>query len=357
VAGYRRMGRSSFKRRVISAVKRNKPVLGAGLALAATYALTVAMESSAQERPARKAPPPLTPPRKLHPAAGLSGWPFWKAILLRVYESTTEDRLLALAAGAAFYGLLALFPGITALVSSYALFTDPRSIGDHMNSLASLMPAGGFGIVQEQVVRILSHATGGLSFAFTFGLLLAVWSANAGMKAMIDALNAAYGVPERRNIVSLNAVSLAMTVAAIAGMLLAFAAIVVLPVMLAYLPFDGGALLVKWLRWPALGVLLLLALAALYRFGPDLEHPRWHWITPGALFAALAWLAGSALLSYYLANFADYDATYGSLGAGIGLLTWLWMSAIVVLMGGELNAELDAAAADTHELAERSKIT
>src|SRR4029077_13487769 len=108
------------------------------------------------------------------------------------------------------------------------------------------------------------------------------------------------------------------------------AAIVVLPVALSYVPFHGGALMAKWLRWPALAALLILALALLYRFGPDHVQARWHWITPGAVFAAVMWLTGSALLSWYLANFADYDATYGSLGAAIGLMTWMWMSAIVV---------------------------
>jgi membrane protein len=252
-----------------------------------------------------------------------------------------------------FYGLLALFPAITALVSSYALFADAGTISGHLASLAGFMPASAFGIITEQVGRIVTGTTGNLTIAFAVGLAVAIWSANAGVKAVIDALNVAYGVKERRSFIVLNAVSLAFTVGAIAAMLLAFAAIVVLPVALSYLPFGGTALAVRWLRWPALAVLLLLALAFLYRFGPDHLHARWHWITPGAVFAAFAWIASSALLSWYLANFADYNETYGSLGAAIGLMMWMWLSAIVVLMGAELNAELDRAAADAAELAER----
>ncbi|MDT5096178.1 MAG: rane protein, partial [Mycobacterium sp.] len=187
------------------------------------------------------------------------------------------------------------------------------------------------------------RGTGDLGTAFFIGLGLAVWSANAGVKAVIDVLNICYGVRERRSFIKLNMVSLGFTISAIAGLLLAIAAIVVLPVAMSYLHFGRyGDLAMAWLRWPALLLLLLFGLAVLYRFGPDLDNARWRWISPGALFAALAWLAGSALLSWYLASFADYDATYGSLGAAIGLMMWLWMTAIVVLVGAELNSEIDA---------------
>ena len=310
----------------------------AAVALAGVYALARAGELRSNERLL----PPAAPAKAAEPRRG---WRFWKLIALRVYQRTTDDRLLALAAGVVFYGLLALFPAITALVSSYALFAKAPTIEGHIASLAGFMPASAYGIVHDQVVRIISHTPGGLSVAFAGGLLLAIWSANAGVKAVIDALNIAYEAKERRNFLALNAVSLAFTVGAIGTMLLALAAVVVLPVLLALLPFDGVANGLQWLRWPALGAALLLALAVLYRFGPDHINGRWHWISPGAVFATLSWLAGSALLSWYLANFADYDATYGSLGAAIGLMMWLWMSAIVVLAGAELNSELDAAAA------------
>ncbi|HVV62333.1 MAG TPA: YihY/virulence factor BrkB family protein [Pseudolabrys sp.] len=270
-------------------------------------------------------------------------WTAWKHVLYRTYEEIVDDRLLALAAGVVFYGLLALFPAITALVSSYALFADPATIGKHLALIASVMPQSAYSVVNDQVLRIVTGATGKLGVAFFFGLALALWSANAGVKAIIDALNIAYGVRERRGFIKLNLVSLAFTAGAVAAMLLAIAGVVVLPVVLSYLPFGGhGTSVMAWLRWPVLFVLLLIGLALLYRFGPDLEHPRWRWISPGAALAALAWLAGSALLSWYLARFAHYDATYGSLGAAIGLMMWLWMTAIVVLAGAELNSEIDA---------------
>jgi membrane protein len=318
-------------RPTLAAIRRNLPTLAAGAALIGTFILSRAIEESTQ--PFAAAAPAL--PRR--------GWPFWKQVLYRTYREINDDRLLALAAGVVFYGLLALFPAVTALVSSYALFADPVTIGTHLAAIASVMPADAFRIVEEQVGRIVAHSNGGLSAAFIFSLALAVWSANAGMKAIVDALNIVYGVRERRGFFRLNMVSLTFTVGAIAAMLLAIAAVVALPLLTAALDIAPTNALLPWLRWPALMVLALLALALLYRFGPDLDHPRWHWISPGATFAAAAWLAGSSLLSWYLSHLADYDATYGSLGAGIGLMMWLWLTAIVVLVGAEFNSEIDAA--------------
>ncbi len=327
----------SFFRHAASADKRaDKPTWMAALALAGAYALARVLDPGEGTKRARS---PVAGGVAGRPGLG---WRGWKHVLYRTYEEISEDRLLALAAGVVFYGLLALFPAVTALVSSYALFASPSTIGAHLASLAGMMPASAYGIVNEQIGRIVNGDTGGLSAAFFFGLALALWSANAGMKAIIDALNIAYGVKERRSFLKLNLISLALTVGAIGGLLLAIAAVVALPVVMSYLPFVQADW-IAWLRWPALLALLLFGLAVLYRFGPDFRHPRWHWISPGATFAALAWIAGSALLSWYLASFADYDATYGSLGAGIGLMMWLWMSAIVVLFGAELNSEIDNA--------------
>jgi membrane protein len=243
---------------------------------------------------------------------------------VRIYEQIVDDRLLALAAGVVFYGLLALFPAITALVSCYALFADPSTISEHLAMLKTIMPQGAYGIVDGQIA-------------------IAIWSANAGIKAIIDALNIVYGVKERRSFIRLNLVALGFTVGAIVGLLMAIAAIVALPIVLSYLPFGSlGADAVAWLRWPALLVLLMIGIALLYRFGPNRDDPRWDWFSPGTVVAAVAWLAGSALLSWYLSDFANYNATYGSLGAAIGLMMWLWMSAIVVLVGAEINSEVDA---------------
>lgn len=270
------------------------------------------------------------------PAAG------WKDILLRTYQQIDEDRLLATAAGVVFYGLLAVFPAITALVSSYGLFADPSTISSNLQSLALMLPEGSFAIVQDQIARVLAKGTSTLGLTFVVGLLVAIWSANAGMKAIFDALNVVYEEREKRGFFKLNLISLSFTVAALISIMLMVGAVVVVPLLLQQFGLGTRAeLIVRFGRWPILLLLLLTALAVLYRYGPSRAKPRWQWLSVGAVAAALLWLIGSALLSWYLANFGNYGVTYGSLGAAIGLMTWMWMSAIIVLCGAELNSEIE----------------
>ena len=266
----------------------------------------------------------------------------WKDILWRVYNQITEDRLLAVAAGVVFYGLLAIFPTITAFVSIYALFADASTVQAHVALLANLVPPDVLGPIQEQIQRVVETRNVNLSFAFVFSFLLALWSSNAGMKAVIDALNVAYDETERRGFVKLTLISMAMTVGAILAGLVGLAAVVVFPIVLSYLGIaSGGEMIVSLLRWPVLFAILLLGLAVLYRFGPNRTRPRWEWLSVGTVFAVLSWIVGSFLFSYYLSRFANYNATYGSLAAGIGLMMWMWLSAIIVLLGAELNAEIE----------------
>jgi membrane protein len=269
-------------------------------------------------------------------------WRGWKDILWRSYAQLNEDRLLAVAAGVVFYGLLALFPAITAFVSFYGLFASGAAINQHLSTLAGVVPQSAFGIIEEQITRIVSKGDVKLSFGFVFGLGLALWSANAGMKAIMDALNVVYDEKEKRSFVMLNVISLCFTLGAIAAMLLAVAAVVVFPLVLARFGLGTWSeTLLALLRWPALLVLVLIGLSILYRFGVSRREPKWRWVTVGSLFAAVAWLAGSALFSWYLGRFAPYDETYGSLGAAIGLMMWMWLSVIVILFGAELNSEIE----------------
>ena len=266
----------------------------------------------------------------------------WKDIAWRVVAGIGNDRLLAVAAGVVFYGLLALFPAITALVSSYALFSEPATISRHLEALAALMPPGGFGIVEEQIMRIAQGSSGGLSTAFIVGFLVALWSANAGMKAMIDALNVIYGEVEKRGFIRLTLLTLALTLAGLVFLLLAISAVIVLPLVFAWLGIGGWAeWAFAWLRWPAIVIVIVLGLAVLYRFGPSRESAQWRWLSVGAVVAMVLWIAGSALFSWYLSSFADFNATYGSLGAVIGLMTWLWLTSIAILLGAEINAEIE----------------
>jgi membrane protein len=269
-------------------------------------------------------------------------WTGWKDILWRTYERTGEDRLLAIAAGVVFFGLLAVFPAITALVSCYGLFANPATIGANLQTLALMLPEGSFQIVQDQIARVLMKGNTALGATFLFGLALAVWSANAGVKAVIDALNVAYEEREKRSFIRLNLLSLAFTTGGIAALLLMVSAVVALPLALDHLGLaPESQIIVSLARWPLLLVILVTALGLLYRFGPSRRAARWEWLSVGTLAAALLWIVGSSLLSWYLSNFANYNATYGSLGAAIGLMMWMWMSAIIVLCGAELNSEIE----------------
>jgi len=269
-------------------------------------------------------------------------WAGWKDILWRTYQRVDDDRLLATAGGVVFFGLLAIFPAVTALVSSYGLFADPSTITDNLQTLAMMLPAGTFAIVQDQVARVVSKGNGTLGATFLFGLLLAIWSANAGVKSIFDALNVAYEEREKRGFIKLNLISLSFTIGGIVALLLMVAAVVAFPLALDHLGIaPESKLIVALARWPLLLVILLAALAILYRFAPSRDAPRWQWLSIGAITAALLWIAGSALLSWYLSAFANYNATYGSLGAAIGLMTWMWMSAIVIMFGAELNSEIE----------------
>lgn len=266
----------------------------------------------------------------------------WADILWRTYQQINDDRLLAIAGGVVFFGLLAVFPAITALVSFYGLFADPATIGDNLQSLALMLPQGSFQIVQDQVARVLSKGSTSLGVTFLFGLGLALWSANAGVKAVIDALNVVYGETEKRGFFKLNAVSLLFTIGGLVAILLMVGTVVALPIVLDHIWIsEDGKMIVSLARWPLLFVVVMAGLTVLYRFGPSRPAARWQWLGIGSLAAALLWLAGSLLLSWYLSNFGHYDATYGSLGAAIGLMMWMWMSAIIVLCGAELNSEIE----------------
>ena len=269
-------------------------------------------------------------------------WAGWKDILWRTYERINDDRLLATAAGVVFFGLLAVFPAITALVSSYGLFADPSTIGANLQTLALMLPEGSFQIVQDQVSRVLAKGSTALGATFLFGLAFAIWSANAGVKAVIDALNVVYEEREKRSLVKLNLLSLGFTVGGIAALLLMVSAVVAFPLAVDHLGLQPQSqLLIGLARWPLMFLILMTALAVLYRFGPSRREARWQWLSIGALLASVLWIAGSAALSWYLSNFGNYSATYGSLGAAIGLMIWMWMSATIVLFGAELNSEIE----------------
>ena len=288
----------------------------------------------------------LTPrPRVLARSVGLPVRPpkrGWRAVLVSSIREFSKDRIPAQAAAVTFYILLALFPALSAFASIYGLFADVGDARRLLSQLNGLLPGGALSVLSDQLVRLADADNGKLGVAFVVSLLVSVWSANAGIKALFAGLNVTYEARETRRFIQLNLISLLFTAGAIMLAVIAFSAMVAAPATLArfgYSGFEGAALL----RWPAFLVLASLLFSLLYRFGPCLPDPHWRWITPGGVLAAVGWMAMSIAFSFYVANFGHYDRTYGSLGAIVGFLTWIWLSLMVVLFGAELNSEIEKA--------------
>lgn len=266
----------------------------------------------------------------------------WWDIAWRVWGKMQSDRVLLVAAGATFYLLLALFPAMTAFVSTYGLFADPAVVARHVAGLARLLPDGGLAIIQDRLENLVSQDRGALGFGFTFGILFAYWSANNGMKTLFEALNIAYGETEARSFIWLNLTALLFTICAMITIVLLIAALGVVPIVLGYLHLGGIAeTLISMLRWAVLVGAVAIGIALLYRFGPSRSRAKWRWITIGSAFATIVWLGASVGFSIYIRNFANYEAVYGSLGAVIGFMMWTWISVTILIVGAEINAAME----------------
>jgi membrane protein len=264
----------------------------------------------------------------------------WKDIAIRSFKEFSDDQIPLISAGITFYALLALFPALGALVSIYGLFADPAEVPKHMQALATLAPADALKFLGEQMTRIAAAKSGGLSLGFVAGLLLSIWSANGAMKALIAGLNIAYDEKEKRKFLAKTLTSLAFTIGFIVFAIVALGAMAVVPALGKLVGNAAGAVTAV-IAWPLVVACLGLGLATLYRYGPSRDPVKWRWISWGSAAATLMWVAFSALFSLYLANFADYNKTYGSLGAVIGFMMWIYFSAQVILFGAEVNSEME----------------
>ncbi len=283
----------------------------------------------------------LAPQAQIATAAPVAhgGGSLW-AVAFRAGRAFIEDRIPAAAAAVTFYFLLALFPALSAFVSLYGLVGDVEGARRQVVGLTGMLPAGAIVVLGEQLARLAAANHGTLGMAFAVSLAVSIWSANAGVKALIAGLNIAYEVKENRGFIRLNLVSLAFTVGAILLSIVLVGAVVDTPWLLAKLGAPGWEDF-SLARWPALLIVSVLTIAVLYRFAPAQRAGRWRWITPGSVMAALGWMAMSAAFSCLVANFGHYDRTYGSLGAIVGFLTWIWLSLMIVLAGAELNCEIE----------------
>lgn len=265
----------------------------------------------------------------------------WREVALRVFHGMSENRITTISGGVTFFILLALFPGLAGLISLYGLFADSTTIAQHLNSLDGILPEGGMQILRDQLLQLTSQPPQKLGFATLASLAISLWSANGGIKAMFEGLNAVYEENEKRSFIKLNAISLALTLAALAFVIASLLTITVVPKILSFLDLPGISEIVNYARWPVLLVVASLMIAVVYRFGPSREQPQWRWISPGSIFAAVIWIAASLLFSWYTAHFGSYNKTYGSLGAAVGFMTWIWISTVVILIGAKINAELE----------------
>jgi membrane protein len=267
-------------------------------------------------------------------------WPGWRAIAWRTLRAFGDDRIASAAAGITFYMLLAIFPALSAFVSLYGLVFDVNGARQQVQSLSGLLPGGAIDILRDQLTRLATTDHGALGIAFALSLATSIWSSNAGAKALIEGLNVAYGRREKRNFIHLTLVSLSFTLGVIGLGICGIAFVVGAPAMLNRAGLAEPTSL-GLLRWPGFLVLATVVLSTVYRFGPCRSGARWRWITPGGMLAAAGWLAMSGLFSWYVANFGHYNQTYGSLGAIVGFLTWIWLSLMAVLLGAEFNAQIE----------------
>ncbi len=266
----------------------------------------------------------------------------WKDILWRVWAAIGEDRVLLVAAGVTFYLLLALFPALAAFVSLYGLFADPASIAQQMDALHGVLPAEGLTMLTDQLNSLASGGQQSLTWGFLLSFAVAFWSANNGVKSIIEAMNIAHDERETRSFVRVTILSFTFTLGAMTLGILMILAVGVVPAALAVLNLGPlGTVLLWLLRWPLLLLIVALAMTMLYRYAPDREPPEWRWVTWGSAIATVVWLLSSIAFTIYLENFADYGATYGSLGALIGLLLWIWVASIILIVGAEINAEME----------------
>ncbi|TPW31924.1 YihY/virulence factor BrkB family protein [Pararhizobium mangrovi] len=270
------------------------------------------------------------------PAAG------WRDISWRIYSEISDDRVMLVAAGVTYYLLLAMVPALSALVSVYGLFADPATIQSHMGVLSGVVPGGGMDIIKEQLSRLAQQGSATLGLTFAISLAFALWSANSGVKALFESMNVAYDEHEERGFVWLTLICFAFTLGAIVAAILFAAIIIVLPIVLGHLGLGRVAdWTVRIGTYAVLALIVSFGVAALYRWGPCRSRPQWRWITPGVVLTVILTIAVSILFSWYVSNFGSYNATYGSLGAMIGFMTWIWLTANILIIGGELNSEME----------------
>lgn len=270
------------------------------------------------------------------------GWSAWKRVVTRTSKEFKRDNLSLVAAGSAFFAFLAIFPALVALIALYGLVTDPGQVEAQLANVTAMLPRSAESLLQGQMERIAGAAPSSLGPGAIVGILVALWSANKGMRGIVQAINIAYDESETRGFFKLNGLTLGLTVAGVVTVAVLVAIVAIAPVAMGWIGLGSQAeTLVGWLRWPVLAVMLVGVFALLYRLSPARPKPQWRWLTPGSVLATLLFLAVSGLFSLYVSRFGTYGETYGSVGAVAVLMLWLYLGSLSILLGAEINAEAE----------------
>ncbi|MGC2395324.1 MAG: YihY/virulence factor BrkB family protein [Rhodomicrobium sp.] len=324
------LDRDSMKRSALE-------ILAVTLAVAATLSL-LSRVLSASRTTVPGSPGSLAAARDQAGSPFSFSWKQWKSLLFLLYKAIGSEQVGLLAAGVAFYALFALFPGLGAATWLFSLLADPTTIQQQADQLRDVVPAEAYKLIEQQLVALASKNSPGFSVAGIVSLLVALYSARLAALSTMQALNVIYKVEETRSFIRTNAIAILFTVVAIVVFLLAIVALVVLPALFSFIGFPPLVEnLVRYLRWPVLAALAVIALALTYRFGPNRKGARWRWITWGSVTATVIWLIASFGFSWYVSAFGSYDRVYGSLGAVVILLFWFWLTAFSALFGAELD--------------------
>lgn len=267
-------------------------------------------------------------------------WKGWKDIVFRVGIGIFENRIMLTAAGVTFYMLLGLVPSLSLFVTLYGLFTDASSVIGQLDLIRAFVPSGGMGIIQDQLMRLTEQNDRSLGITLIISFVGIIWGAGSGIRALFEAMNVVYGEKEKRNFFQINLLALGFIFGGVIIISLMLTTVLIIPIILSAF-YIGFGWLVQLGSYAVMIVALIVALAALYRWGPSRREAKWRWITPGSIFAIVFVGIISLLFSWYVANFGNYNATYGSLGALIALLTWIWISVTIVILGGSINSEIE----------------
>lgn len=266
----------------------------------------------------------------------------WWVIGKRSYAEIDEDNVAIVSAGIAFFSMLAIFPMITAGLSIYGMFADPVAAQQQLNAIAEPFPPDVWSLINDQVQSVIGSSNKAIGWKIILGIIASLWASGAGIRAMVRGLNIAYGEVDRRNVFVKTGMGLIFTLGTVMMMLISLTVIIGVPAALALLRFDGEvASLAKILPWSFLLFAFMVGCTILYRYGPNRRPAKLRWVIPGAIFATVAWLVISMCFSKFVSAFGTYNKTYGSLGAVIVLLVWLWLSNFIVMMGAEINGEME----------------